>query len=87
VQLIGGFWMGQRKLILPRDRGLAHELVKEELAASTPDGYGRDFEQFLCWCRARNVSPMPATPSLVAAYAASLGGPTSWVRRYPAGLQ
>ena len=37
------------------DLDLAKELVKEELAASTREGYGRDFRQFSRWCAARNV--------------------------------
>jgi site-specific recombinase XerD len=54
------------------DLDLAKELVKEELAASTREGYGRDFKQFSRWCTDRNVSPMPATPAVVAAYVAFL---------------
>jgi hypothetical protein len=54
------------------DLDLARELVKEELATSTREGYGRDFRQFSRSCGARNVSPMPATPAVVAAYVAFL---------------
>jgi site-specific recombinase XerD len=66
------FPSGTDLALLADDLDLAKELVKEELAASTREGYGRDFKQFSRWCASRNVSPMPATPAVVAAYVAFL---------------
>jgi hypothetical protein len=48
---------------LESDLDLAHELVREELAASTRIGYTRDVRLFATWCTSRGVSPMPAAPS------------------------
>ena len=51
--------------------------VRHPLAAETVRLYGRDWADFVAWCRSAGVRPVPATPADVACYLATLAGTLS----------
>lgn len=46
----------------------ALERLRGAYAETTIDGYGRDFALFESWCRAREVSWLPASPEVIESY-------------------
>jgi hypothetical protein len=51
---------------------LATESPQESLSAATLEAYERDFRAFATWCRARDLTSMPAGPEATMAYLAEL---------------
>ena len=49
---------------------LAGELADEGIAPSTRRAYARAWRQWIAWCEARTLSPLPADPAAVAAWIA-----------------
>lgn len=51
---------------------LAADYARQALAPATLRAYAADWEDFTAWCRERGTSALPANPTTVAAYLASL---------------
>lgn len=57
--------------VLHEDLELAGELKKAARAASTHRAYSSDWKIYEAWCISRGLSPMPAHPEQIAAFAGS----------------
>ena len=67
---------GTSNTLPPRQRRaqrLADAYLVAADAPATVRAYTADWQHFASWCKARQVSPMPATPELVGEYLAELG--------------
>jgi len=66
----------------------AANFVQGSRAENTRKAYANDWGQFLEWCGARRVFPLPATPETVAGYIADLAGKRkpSTIRRHLASI-
>jgi integrase len=55
------------------DLALAADYAKQALSRATLRAYAADWQDFTGWCQARGASALPADPTTVAAYLASMG--------------
>ena len=71
------------------DEALADGYVQAASAKATERAYDSDFADFSAWCKPLGLAPLPAKPSTVAAYLASLadlGLKASTIRRRKAAI-
>lgn len=54
------------------DLALAQDYAKQALSPATLRAYATDWEDFTGWCRSRSIDALPAAPTSVAAYLASM---------------
>ena len=54
------------------DLALAADYARQALAPATLRAYAADWQDFTAWCRERGTTALPAAPTTVAGYCASL---------------
>jgi site-specific recombinase XerD len=54
--------------------GTAREFARRSKAENTLRGYRSDWRNFCAWCDSRAISPLPASPEVVASYIADCAG-------------
>lgn len=68
-----------------RKAKVVEHFIEHAHAASTLEAYASDWRDFSFWCKAKGVPPLPADPSVVAEYLATLassgGAKTTTIRR------
>lgn len=57
--------------LLAEDVEVARDYAEKSLSAATRAAYRSDITVFQTWCEARGIAPVPATPEVVASFAAS----------------
>jgi integrase len=60
--------------LVPPSLAQAREFIRASKAANTLRGYRSDWRDFVAWCEAHAVCPLPASPEVVAAYIAECAG-------------
>ncbi len=60
--------------IVPPSLDQAREFARQSKAENTLRGYRADWRNFCAWCESHGLSPLPASPEIVAAYIAECAG-------------
>ena len=64
--------MSELTILPPADLALAADYARQALAPATLKAYAADWAEFSAWCQQRGASALPADPTTVAAYLASI---------------
>src|SRR5271154_990877 len=60
--------------IIPPSLDQARQFIRASKAENTLRGYRSDWRNFVAWCEAHGVCPLPALPEVVASYIAECAG-------------